>query len=50
MAPHTYVLGMIAFIFYLCGVEVPIEETLPELLKTRAFGSLNETEVPYISM
>ena len=44
------VLGMIAIFTYV-GVEVTIQGNLPELLKTRAFGSLNETEIaPYISM
>ena len=44
------VLGMIAIFTYV-GVEVTIQGNLPELLKTEAFGSLNETEIaPYISM
>ena len=44
------VLGMIAIFTYV-GVEVTIQGNLPELLKTKAFGSLNETEIaPYISM
>ena len=44
------VLGMIIFFTYV-GVEVTIQGNLPELLKTEAFGSLNETEIaPYISM
>ena len=44
------VLGMIAIFTYV-GVEVTIQGNLPELLKTPAFGSLNETEIaPYISM
>ena len=41
---------MIAIFTYV-GVEVTIQGNLPELLKTEAFGSLNETEIAlYISM
>ena len=44
------VLGMLAIFTYV-GVEVSIQSNLGELLKTTAFGSLNDTEIaPYISM
>ena len=44
------VLGMLAIFTYV-GVEVSIQSNLGELLKTRAFGSLNDTQIaPYISM
>ena len=44
------VLGMLAIFTYV-GVEVSIQSNLGELLKTRPFGSLNDTEIaPYISM
>jgi len=44
------VLGMLAIFTYV-GVEVSIQSNLGELLKTSAFGSLNETQIaPYISM
>ena len=38
-------------IFTYVGVEVAIQSNLGELLKTPAFGSLNDTQIaPYISM
>ena len=44
------VLGMLAIFTYV-GVEVAIQSNLGELLKTPAFGSLNDTQIaPYISM
>ena len=44
------VLGMLAIFTYV-GVEVSIQSNLGELLKTSAFGSLNDTQIaPYISM
>jgi FHS family L-fucose permease-like MFS transporter len=44
------VLGMLAIFTYV-GVEVSIQSNLGELLKTTAFGALNDTEIaPYISM
>ena len=44
------VLGMLAIFTYV-GVEVSIQSNLGELLKTTAFGSLNDTQIaPYISM
>lgn len=44
------VLGMIAIFTYV-GVEVSIQSNLGELLKTNAFGSLNDTQIaPYISL
>tara|TARA_B100001250_G_scaffold70418_1_gene56794 strand:- start:4024 stop:5664 length:1641 start_codon:yes stop_codon:yes gene_type:complete len=44
------VLGMIAIFTYV-GVEVSIQSNLGELLKTSAFGSLNDTQIaPYISL
>ena len=43
------VLGMLAIFTYV-GVEVSIQSNLGELLKTTAFGALNDTEIaPYIS-
>jgi FHS family L-fucose permease-like MFS transporter len=44
------VLGMLAIFTYV-GVEVSIQSNLGELLKTTAFGALNDTQIaPYISM
>ena len=44
------VLGMLAIFTYV-GVEVSIQSNLGELLKTSAFGALNDTQIaPYISM
>lgn len=44
------VLGMIAIFTYV-GVEVTIQSNLGELLKTVAFGSMNDSQIaPYISM
>ena len=44
------VLGMLAIFTYV-GVEVSIQSNLGELLKTEAFGALNDTQIaPYISM
>ena len=44
------VLGMLAIFTYV-GAEVSIQSNLGELLKTSAFGSLNDTQIaPYISM
>ena len=44
------VLGMLAIFTYV-GVEVSIQSNLGELLKTDAFGALNDTQIaPYISM
>jgi FHS family L-fucose permease-like MFS transporter len=44
------VLGMLAIFTYV-GVEVAIQSNLGELVKTSAFGSLNDTQIaPYISM
>ncbi len=44
------VLGMLAIFTYV-GVEVSIQSNLGELLKTTAFGSLNDTQIaPYISL
>ena len=44
------VLGMLAIFTYV-GVEVSIPSNLGELVKTSAFGSLNDTQIaPYISM
>ncbi len=44
------VLGMLAIFTYV-GVEVSIQSNLGELLKTSAFGKLNDTQIaPYISM
>jgi len=44
------VLGMLAIFTYV-GVEVAIPSNLGELVKTSAFGSLNDTQIaPYISM
>jgi FHS family L-fucose permease-like MFS transporter len=44
------VLGMIAIFTYV-GVEVTIQSNLGELLKTAAFGSMNDSQIaPFISM
>lgn len=44
------VLGMIAIFTYV-GVEVTIQSNLGELLKTAAFGAMNDSQIaPYISM
>jgi FHS family L-fucose permease-like MFS transporter len=44
------VFGMLAIFTYV-GVEVSIQSNLGELLKTSAFGALNDTQIaPYISM
>ncbi len=44
------VLGMLAIFTYV-GVEVSIQSNLGELLKTDAFGALNDTQIgPYISL